>query len=273
MFGKANLVAFLLATGAAASSVEKRQACPDVWREIARELRFFFADEEGYCTDDARAAIRLPFQDCFPDGGCDGSIILSEECYNRRDNAQLVGICASLSQYYKRFGVGAADLINFAAAIATKVCPGGPYIPFYIGRPDNAFEATRGQIPPPTLNSTDMIEIFAERGFSPDELVALVGAHSVGKTLRSVPLDSTPEMLDSRIFYSQTQYGDAPETLPSDRSLALDPVTIDTWVLFSRDQEAWERAYIPAIEKMILQGNDPALLTDCSILIRDAFEL
>lgn len=114
MFGKANLVALLLATGAAAS-VEKRQACPDVWREIARELRFFFADEEGYCTDDARAAIRLPFQDCFPDGGCDGSIILSDECYNRRDNAQLVGICSSLSQYYKRFGVGAADLINFAA--------------------------------------------------------------------------------------------------------------------------------------------------------------
>lgn len=89
--------------------------CPHVWREIGEELKYWFIDNEGLCSDLAAQAVRLPFHDCFPGGGCDGSIILTDECTTRIENAQIIPICGVLYKMYLDFGVGAADLINFAA--------------------------------------------------------------------------------------------------------------------------------------------------------------
>lgn len=74
------------------SRVIGQTSCPSVWAEVATDLNGLFAGTDG-CTDDARAAIRLPFHDCFP-GACDGSIILSDECTARGENSQLTGICS-----------------------------------------------------------------------------------------------------------------------------------------------------------------------------------
>lgn len=57
----------------------------------------------------------MPFHDCFPDGGCDGSIILTDECTMRIENRQIIPMCDVLGRMAQRYGVGAADLINFAA--------------------------------------------------------------------------------------------------------------------------------------------------------------
>lgn len=89
--------------------------CPDVWKTIGEELKYWFIDEEGLCSDLAAQAIRLPFHDCFPSGGCDGSIILTNECTTRLENSPLVPICGILYKMTLDYGVGAADLINFAA--------------------------------------------------------------------------------------------------------------------------------------------------------------
>lgn len=89
--------------------------CREVWKYIGKELKHWFIDDYGECTQLAAQAVRLPFHDCFPDGGCDGSIILTDECTTRIENEQMIPICGVLYKIFNDHGVGAADLINFAA--------------------------------------------------------------------------------------------------------------------------------------------------------------
>lgn len=86
--------------------------CPSVWGTVAADLQGIFAGDDG-CTDQARAAIRLPFHDCFP-GACDGSIILSDECTSRAENAQLVDICSTIGAMATQYNVSTADMIQVA---------------------------------------------------------------------------------------------------------------------------------------------------------------
>lgn len=88
--------------------------CDRKWELIGRELKAHFIDEYGLCTDYARQCIRIPFHDCFPDGGCDGSLILSDECFTRRENEQIIPMCDVLGKIHREYNVGAADLVNFA---------------------------------------------------------------------------------------------------------------------------------------------------------------
>lgn len=116
MFAKAALASLLLAAGAvgAPGATSDSAACPSVWNYIASELKYEFIDKYGFCTNYARQAIRLPFHDCFPGGGCDGSIVLTDECFTRFDNENLIPICAKLRDVANRYKVGVADLINLA---------------------------------------------------------------------------------------------------------------------------------------------------------------
>lgn len=102
----------LLATLAAYYSLAQAQ-CPAAWTDVAADLKTSFITD-GLCNDDARAAIRLSFHDCFT-GSCDGSVILANECTDRGENTQLIDICSSLGGKATQFGVGTADLIQFAA--------------------------------------------------------------------------------------------------------------------------------------------------------------
>lgn len=96
--------------------------CPDKWRHIAKELKYWFIGEDGRCTSLAAQAVRMPFHDCFPSGGCDGSIILTDECTTRIENEQVIPICGVLYRISVEWEVGAADLINFAAC-ESLLCP------------------------------------------------------------------------------------------------------------------------------------------------------
>lgn len=104
-FTKSLLVAAVLS----AAGVQATH-CPDIWSTVARKLKDVF----GECNSNARQAIRLPFHDCFA-GACDGSIILSDECTDRSENAQLIPICGTLGNIADQYNVGVADLIQVAA--------------------------------------------------------------------------------------------------------------------------------------------------------------
>ncbi|CAN8101196.1 unnamed protein product [Discula destructiva] len=209
-------------------SVNGYPRCSDAWFGIGQELQDWFIDDEGLCTDLAAQAVRLPFHDCFPDGGCDGSIILSDECTTRSENRQMIPICGVLYKISVEWRVGAADLINFAASVANKACPYGPYIPFYIGRKDNDTSAPKDQIPPSFSTAPDLVKAFQARNFTAYDLVAMVGSHSCGGNLSFVPFDTTPGAMDSPTYYTEVLTGEAPATMPSDKSLALDPSTTNT---------------------------------------------
>lgn len=109
------LTSLVAAGGALAGNSQQGSSsqCPDVWSSVARKLKDTFGD----CNSNARMAIRLPFHDCW-NGACDGSIILTNECTARSENAQLRPICQTLGDMADEFNVGVADLIQVAAGMS-----------------------------------------------------------------------------------------------------------------------------------------------------------
>lgn len=101
-----------------------------------------------------------------------------------------------------------------------------------------------GQLPPPILSAPQLISLFQSKGFTADELVALVGAHSAGKNHTGVPFDTTVGELDSWTYYSETRDGYAPTTLPSDFFLSQYGETRDSWNVYAASQEAWVKDYV-----------------------------
>jgi hypothetical protein len=89
--------------------------CPQVWFQISRELSpIFYAN--GECTNEAHGAIRAVFHDCFPTGGCDGSLAIDQEL-NRVLNAPMREIVTLLRQMAQRYGVTNADMLAFAGCM------------------------------------------------------------------------------------------------------------------------------------------------------------
>lgn len=101
-----------------------------------------------------------------------------------------------------------------------------------------------GQLPPPILSAPQLISLFQSKGFTADELVALVGAHSAGKNHTGVPFDTTVGELDSWTYYSETRDGYAPTTLPSDFFLSQYGETRDSWNVYAASQEAWVKDFV-----------------------------
>jgi hypothetical protein len=85
--------------------------CPAVWAEISSDLTGMFLSG-GQCTDDARSTIRAIFHDCFPDGGCDGSLQFE---LSRPENSPMTGTVNKLVSLAQERGVGFADMLAFAA--------------------------------------------------------------------------------------------------------------------------------------------------------------
>jgi hypothetical protein len=83
--------------------------CPAVWMKVSGELNTMFAG----CNGAARAAIRAIFHDCFPAGGCDGSIHLAAEL-SRPENAPMTDTVTALASLAIKYGVTVADTLAFA---------------------------------------------------------------------------------------------------------------------------------------------------------------
>ncbi|KAH7382207.1 ligninase LG6 precursor [Pyrenochaeta sp. MPI-SDFR-AT-0127] len=240
--------------------------CPPVWTEVAKELETDFAG----CGADAHLAIRAPFHDCI-NNGCDASLILSEEC-TRSENAGLSLICGKLGDWATKFNVSAADMIQFAAAMAISACPLGPKVRALVGRNDSSNAAPEGLVPNSKDSVDKILAAFGAKGFSPDDVVALMGTHSVALQFNDDPsqagksLDSTPSVYDMN-FYKETKEGTAPYSLQSDKLLANNTQTADTWSEFANDATAWNKIFTNAWNRFSVIGNDVETLQDCSSLI------
>jgi len=241
-------------------------ACPSVWNEISTTLTAqFLAD--GQCTDAARAAIRSAFHDCF-NGACDGSLILANECSNS-ENRGLEQICSNLASIAKEKNVGTADLIQFAAAHAIKTCPGGPTVPVKVGRKDSSTANALGILPNGSAAGSDLVKLFASKGFTSIDLAALIGAHTTARQRFDDPsragasLDSTVGTWDNK-YFSETKKGNAPYTLQSDKNVAQNLLTAAPFATFALSKSAWDLAFVPAMTKMSMLGVDEDGLVDCT---------
>jgi hypothetical protein len=230
------------------------------WKHIANEMAAAMVGSAGRCNDLARSAIRLGFHDAATwskttgGTGADGSIVLTDECARVPENGGLLPVCGQMKTWhdkYSRYGVSMADLIQFAANVATVSCPLGPRIRTFIGRKDFAVAPPRGLLPSPFGSSDQLLALFAAKSFSADGLVALMGAHStsqqfgVNRTRAGDPQDSTPGVWDVK-YYGETISTNPPQQVfrfQSDINLANDPRLRNSWNAFVPDsaQGAWNR--------------------------------
>ncbi|KAI9152300.1 Versatile peroxidase [Paramyrothecium foliicola] len=258
-----------------------------IWRHIAIEMQANMVGNALRCNDLARAAVRLGFHDAGTwsrstgrGGGADGSIVLAGECEDRpEDNAGLEGVCAQMRIWHNRwksYGISMADLIQVGATVATVVCPLGPRYRLFVGRKDNSAPAPRNIMPFPHQSPDELLDLFADKTIGPNDLVNLLGAHTVSQqrfldpTRAGDPQDTTPGVWNTQ-FYNETMNPNTPQRVfkfDSDVALSQDSRTGPLWQQFARGGESalgWAGGYARAAIRVSLLGvyniND---LTECT---------
>lgn len=216
---------------------QQQSGCPAIWSTIVTGFKEDFAG----CNDLARSAIRFAFHDAgiksvqqvpvlliadqsrltatfstsLPSyspalGGADGSLLLSDSEISRpgnrpmKENYRDKYLLPKYNQFKTR-NISAADFVQFAGSVGTISCPGGPIVKTVVGRKDSSTPAPDGLLPQAFGRGSDyqsLIDLWASKTFSPRELAALMGAHSVSRSFaqRQIPpgspQDSTPTEWD-----------------------------------------------------------------------------
>jgi hypothetical protein len=248
------------------SKLFRRDACPAVWTQISSDLTAYFLTG-AECNDNARAAIRAVFHDCFPGQGCDGSLSLPEELA-RLTNQPMAATVTHLKSMAEQYNVTVADMIAFAGcklsnrhasqllliiyeAHGVVTCPQGPVVTTYIGREDSGVAAPDGQLPPANVTGDDALQHFSAKGFTAQDLAALIGAHTASRQFITDPTevgvsqDTTPGIWDI-VYFVQTLLKQAPLSFPSDISLSQQESVGPYMKQFSTDKASWDAAFTAA---------------------------
>ncbi|EPS61166.1 hypothetical protein M569_13628, partial [Genlisea aurea] len=250
----------------------------------------------------AGGALRLFFHDCVV-GGCDASILLSSSPFSLAERDVEVN---------KALPGDAFDLVIRAKTKLELACPGvvscsdilaeatrdlismvgGPYYPVRLGRKDSLQSHAAdvaGHIALPNMTLSEIIDIFAAKGFNVQEMVALSGAHTIGfthcsqfadriynfsKTSQVDPTMNPDYARELRKFcenyksdqtlaafndpmspgkFDNTYYVNMQRgvaLLASDQALILDPRTRPFAETYANDQNAFFQAFAHAMEKV-----------------------
>jgi hypothetical protein len=160
-----------------------------------------------------------------------------------------------------------ADNRGTAHAVAT--CPGGPVVQTLIGRKDATAACPDGQLPPANAGGDALLRRFAGAGFSAKDLAALIGAHTVSRQFVTAPVnigaaqDTTPGTWDITYFV-ETIRNTAPFRFVSDFNLAQQNEVGPWMTRFSTDKAAWDAAFVDAMARLELLGNDKGSMVDCT---------
>lgn len=268
-FSNLFIIAGLLTTGQAIDfpSLKPRATCPAVWTKISAELTSLFVTN-FQCNDNARAAIRGVFHDCFPQGGCDGSLALFSAELSRPENVPMTATMNALKAIAVKYGVGVADTLMFAGSHAVISCPGGPVTTTYVGRVDATGPAPPNELPAANVTAAEAKAHFNAAGFSNQDLAALIGAHTASREFNTdvakagTPEDTTPGIWDI-LYYVELILKIAPFSFISDTNLLADSQTGPYMKQFSLNKPAWDAAFAPAMAKMELLGA-PFTKIDCT---------
>ncbi|KAF2725639.1 class II peroxidase [Polychaeton citri CBS 116435] len=273
------------------SHVEERApSCPSVWQTVAADLKPAF----NGCSRQAAFAIRFAFHDsgAFSSktpfyapaaGGADGSLLLSSSEINRPAEAPMQGYRQFLLgkyQTYKNDGVSAADLVQFAGNLAIKQC-GGPTVQTVAGRKDNSQAAPDGFLPAAFGRGSDystLTQLFADKGFSHGDLIALIGAHTVSRSFaqraNGVPpggaQDLTPTIWNNGFYNDTLTRTRGVFSFQSDVNLSKGPDTATLFHQFAADQSLWDSAFTSAMFRLSVLGipqGTVSTFVDCTAFV------
>ncbi|KAI0263989.1 heme peroxidase [Gloeopeniophorella convolvens] len=286
---------------ASRADVSSAQCC--IWIDVVDDLQANLFSHK--CERSASEAVRLAFHDGVARsqalehnqtfyGGADGSILKYADIeLAYPENQPVQGIAHALIPFADKHGVGYGDLIQFAAAVALSNCPGAPRLRFLAGRMEAKAPAPPHLVPSPASPASTILERVQDAGFTPGDLVALLAAHSIGRqrtldtSSAGTPLDSTPHVFDSQFYRdvllpgttypgNGSHFGEAPSPstaqfrIASDAALARHPTTACAWQSLAGDQLGTSQAFLGAMHKLALNGQDVASLVDCSAVIPSA---
>ncbi|XP_068642027.1 peroxidase 11-like [Aristolochia californica] len=163
-------------------------SCPNVLEIVRKELDCAVLSEPRI----AASVLRLHFHDCFVQG-CDGSILL-DDTYTLKGEKEAPTNANSLRGYelIDRIKnklesecpgvVSCADILTIAARDAV-ILVGGPYWDVPLGRKDSttaSFTLANENLPTADQGLLTLVSKFLYQGLSVTDMVALVGAHTIG---------------------------------------------------------------------------------------------
>ncbi|KAF8160931.1 manganese peroxidase 3 [Crassisporium funariophilum] len=301
----------LLVLGAiqlSSAALTKRVACPDgkntatnaaccVLFPILEDIQENLFDG-GECGEEVHESLRLTFHDAIGfsptlgGGGADGSVVMFEEIEGAfHANNGIDGIVDVQRTFIDNHTeISAGDFIQFAGAVGVSNCAGAPRLNFFLGRPPPKAASPDLLVPEPFDTITKILARFADAGFSPAEVVALLASHSIAAadhvdpSIPGTPFDSTPAIFDTQVFIEVQLRGTVfPGTggnqgevqsplageirLQSDHDLARDSRTACEWQSLANNQSKMQAAFKAAMLKLSLLGQNQAKMIDCSEVI------
>ncbi|XP_028766848.1 peroxidase 57-like [Neltuma alba] len=164
-----------------------RRSCPSAETIVRRAVRRHFNRQRTITAD----LLQMHFHDCFV-RGCDGSILIdprgqkgSEKQAGPNINLEGFDLIDEIKAAVEKAcpsTVSCADIITLATRDAVALA-GGPRYNIPTGRRDGLVSSPNEvNIPGPSLSVSQAFESFRVKGFSLNEMVTLLGAHTVGFT-------------------------------------------------------------------------------------------
>ncbi|CAM8957786.1 unnamed protein product [Rhodiola kirilowii] len=182
---KSLIFLLIIVLGNALSLNHYEQTCPIAELTVAKVVKEATAKDKTVPA----TLLRMHFHDCFL-RGCDASILLNSKVKKAEKDAPPN---ASLHAFYvideakKEVEamcpgvVSCADILAFAARDSV-VLSGGPYWDVPKGRKDGRISraSETAKLPSPAFNVSQLEHHFSLRGLNTDDIVALLGAHTLG---------------------------------------------------------------------------------------------
>ena len=228
-----------------------KQLLADIPMELTPALlRLVFHDAGAYIINKKKA------------GGMRGGIRF-EAIFSHPSNLGLKSSVDFLKQFQntldntEKIKVSFADLSVMAGVVSIKKC-GGPTIPIQMGRKDAASIEEAGDqnlLPDSNMPYKDLVKRFAEMGFELKDLVALSGAHTLGKS-EGKAFTNDPYTFNNSYFkrlLKETMNDDL-TFLPTDRVLIQNKESRDYVENYATDQELFFKDFTKAYQKLSMLG-------------------
>ncbi|KAK8942982.1 L-ascorbate peroxidase, cytosolic [Platanthera zijinensis] len=148
-----------------------------------------------------------------------------------------------------------ADFYQLAGVVAVEVT-GGPEIPFHPGREDKPEPPEEGRLPDATKGSDHLRDVFGHMGLSDQDIVALSGAHTLGRCHKERSgfegaWTPNPLIFDNSYFIELLSgEKEGLIQLPSDKALLTDPHFRPLVEKYAADEDAFFADYAEAHLKL-----------------------